>query len=87
MAFHVLQFILFLGRYFAAVTNFAGHFVCWLGGPRSIRVDDSYRIFNLDCLVSTLCYSLIMSLKGNHTVSSIHYRVGCALYKCPSMPS
>ncbi|KAF9048042.1 gulonolactone oxidase Lgo1 [Hymenopellis radicata] len=50
MAFHVLQLILFIGRYISAVTNFAGHFICWLGGPRSVRVDDSHRIFNLDCL-------------------------------------
>ncbi len=62
MAFHVLQLILFIGRYVSAVTNFAGHFICWLGGPRSVKVDDSHRIFNLDCLVRLFSFDGASSL-------------------------
>ncbi|KAK0463083.1 L-gulonolactone D-arabinono-1,4-lactone oxidase [Desarmillaria tabescens] len=50
LGFYALEFILFLGRFFASINNFAGLFFCWLGGSRGVRVDDSHRVFNLDCL-------------------------------------
>ncbi|KIY62876.1 gulonolactone oxidase Lgo1 [Cylindrobasidium torrendii FP15055 ss-10] len=50
LGFHVLQILLFVGRYIPSVTNLAGYFLCWLTGERSVRVDESHRVFNLDCL-------------------------------------
>lgn len=52
LGFYVLEFVLFVGRFFSSANNFAGLLFCWLSGSKSVRVDDSHRVFNLDCLVS-----------------------------------
>ncbi|KAG9311081.1 D-arabinono-1,4-lactone oxidase-domain-containing protein [Chiua virens] len=46
--FHVLQFLLFLGRYFLNLNMFSTRFAAWLVKDDVVNVDDSYRIFNLD---------------------------------------
>ncbi|KAF8904784.1 gulonolactone oxidase Lgo1 [Gymnopilus junonius] len=47
--FHAIQFLLFIGRYFSFVNTWTGKFACWLASGDSIGVDDSYKIFNVDC--------------------------------------
>ena len=54
LGFHVLQFLLFLGRYFLSLNVFATRFAAWLVKDDVLAVDDSYRIFNLDCRVRAL---------------------------------
>jgi L-gulonolactone oxidase len=52
LGFHVLQFLLFLGRYFLSINVFTTRFAAWLVKDHVVAVDDSYRIFNLDCRYS-----------------------------------
>ncbi|KAG8908848.1 D-arabinono-1,4-lactone oxidase [Tulasnella sp. 403] len=52
VGFHIVQLALFLGRYFSSIVPLVGKLVLWLGGESEVVVDDSYRIFNLDCLFS-----------------------------------
>ncbi|KAH6911962.1 D-arabinono-1,4-lactone oxidase-domain-containing protein [Coprinopsis sp. MPI-PUGE-AT-0042] len=47
---HLVQFMLFLGRWFQSLNPMICRFVCWMGREKSIGVDDSHRIFNIDCL-------------------------------------
>lgn len=54
MGYHVIQFLLFLGRYFLFLNTYIANFACWLASGDSLGIDDSYRIFNVDCRVS-LC--------------------------------
>ncbi|KAF8130274.1 D-arabinono-1,4-lactone oxidase-domain-containing protein [Boletus edulis] len=46
--FHLLQFLLFLGRSFLSLNVFTTRFAAWLVKDHVVTVDDSYRIFNLD---------------------------------------
>jgi L-gulonolactone oxidase len=47
----VLQFLLFLSRYFPDLTLFIGRYALWLTGGESVNIDDSYKVFSLDCKV------------------------------------
>ncbi|KAF9228090.1 L-gulonolactone D-arabinono-1,4-lactone oxidase [Gyrodon lividus] len=47
--FHVIQFFLFLARYILSLNVFISRFAAWLVHDRVVAVDDSYRIFNLEC--------------------------------------
>lgn len=58
LGFHVLQFLLFLGRYFLSLNVFTTRFASWLVQGDLVAVDDSYRIFNLDCKVSPLRFAV-----------------------------
>ncbi|KAJ7874397.1 D-arabinono-1,4-lactone oxidase-domain-containing protein [Mycena leptocephala] len=49
LAFHVVQFFLFVGRYFAYVNTLTGRFVAWLSSGQVTLVDDSHTIFNVEC--------------------------------------
>ncbi|KAJ7764127.1 D-arabinono-1,4-lactone oxidase-domain-containing protein [Mycena maculata] len=49
LAFHVVQFFLFVGRYFQYVNTLTGRFVAWLSSGNVTLVDDSYTIFNVEC--------------------------------------
>ncbi|KAJ3500667.1 hypothetical protein NLJ89_g9693 [Agrocybe chaxingu] len=46
---HIIQFLLFLGRYFVFLNTWIANFACWLASGDSTGVDDSYKIFNVDC--------------------------------------
>ncbi|THU93852.1 gulonolactone oxidase Lgo1 [Dendrothele bispora CBS 962.96] len=46
---HVLQMMLFIGRYFGIFNLWATHLAAWLVSADSIGVDDGYTKFNLDC--------------------------------------
>lgn len=52
MGYHVIQFLLFLGRYFLFLNTYVANFACWLASGDSMGIDDSYRIFNVNCRVS-----------------------------------
>ncbi|TFK29084.1 L-gulonolactone/D-arabinono-1,4-lactone oxidase [Coprinopsis marcescibilis] len=49
IGYHVVQFLLFLGRYFQFVNPWIANLACWLVSEKSVGVDDSHRIFNVDC--------------------------------------
>ncbi|KAI0717744.1 L-gulonolactone/D-arabinono-1,4-lactone oxidase [Cerioporus squamosus] len=49
VGYHFLQFLLFLGRYFPALNLWYGRVTAWLISESSVAVDDSHRVFNLDC--------------------------------------
>lgn len=51
IGFHFMQFIIFLGRYLTMLNPYISRFAAWLAGGYSVAVDDSHRIFNLDCKV------------------------------------
>lgn len=46
---HVLQFLLFLSLWLPDIVFFVGRLKVWLIGDKSVRVDDSHKVFNLDC--------------------------------------
>ncbi|KAG8959631.1 D-arabinono-1,4-lactone oxidase [Tulasnella sp. 419] len=53
IGFHLIQFLLFLGRYLPSIVPLISRFAFWLGGESpSVVQDESHRIFNLDCLFS-----------------------------------
>ncbi|KAF9054274.1 gulonolactone oxidase Lgo1 [Panaeolus papilionaceus] len=47
--YHIVQLLLFLGRYLPAVTIWTSNLACWLSTGDSVGIDDSYKIFNVDC--------------------------------------
>ena len=51
MAYHAIQFLLFIARYIPSLNIFIGRFAAWLASGRTVAVDVSHRIFNLDCRV------------------------------------
>jgi len=46
---HAVQFLLFLSLWMPDLVFFVGRLKVWLIGGKSVRVDDSYKVFNLDC--------------------------------------
>jgi L-gulonolactone oxidase len=46
---HVVQFLPFVARYFLVVNIWVGYLAAWLVHEKTVAVDDSYRIFNVDC--------------------------------------
>ncbi|KAJ7208588.1 D-arabinono-1,4-lactone oxidase-domain-containing protein [Mycena pura] len=49
LAYHVVQLLLFAGRYFLYVNTLAGRFVAWLSSWNVTLIDDSHKIFNVEC--------------------------------------
>jgi len=49
LAYHVVQFTLFLGRYWPIWNTWTAIFASWLMKEKSVGVDDSWKIFNVDC--------------------------------------
>jgi len=49
MGYHVIQILLFFGRYFLFLNTYIANFACWLASGDSLGIDVSYRIFNVDC--------------------------------------
>lgn len=47
-----MQLALFFGRFVSSINPWIGKLALWLGGDKDTVIDDSFRIFNLDCLVS-----------------------------------
>lgn len=49
ISYHLLQFLFFLGRFITSLNPLVGRFGAWLVSDYTVAVDDSYRIFNVDC--------------------------------------
>ncbi|KAJ7136288.1 D-arabinono-1,4-lactone oxidase-domain-containing protein [Mycena filopes] len=49
VAFHVVQFFLFVGRVFPYINTLTGRFVAWLASRPVTLIDDSHTIFNVEC--------------------------------------
>jgi L-gulonolactone oxidase len=48
---HVTQLLLFVARYFLFLNQWVARYSCWLVSARTLGVDDSPLIFNIDCKV------------------------------------
>ncbi|KAG2006051.1 FAD binding domain-containing protein [Coprinopsis cinerea AmutBmut pab1-1] len=46
---HVVQLLLFVARFFTFLNPLIANFACWLVSEKTVGVDDSHRIFNVDC--------------------------------------
>ncbi|KAF8637154.1 hypothetical protein AX17_003058 [Amanita inopinata Kibby_2008] len=46
---HIMQLLLFIGRFYLPLNTLAASFACWLINSKTVGIDDSYRIFNVDC--------------------------------------
>ncbi|KAF8064183.1 gulonolactone oxidase Lgo1 [Lyophyllum atratum] len=46
---HVTQLFMFIARYFLFLNTWISHYICWLISSRTVGVDDSHIIFNVDC--------------------------------------
>ena len=44
--------LLFIARYFLPLNTWIANFACWLVDGDSVGVNDSHKIFNVDCRVS-----------------------------------
>ncbi|KAI0776828.1 L-gulonolactone/D-arabinono-1,4-lactone oxidase [Trametes elegans] len=49
VGFHFLQLLLFLGRYLPDLNIWTARFAAWLVRDKTVTVDDSHRVFNIDC--------------------------------------
>ncbi|KAJ3843316.1 gulonolactone oxidase Lgo1 [Lentinula raphanica] len=49
LGYHLVQLLLFLGIRFRVFNTWAVFLASWLVSTNSSRVDDSYRVFNVDC--------------------------------------
>jgi L-gulonolactone oxidase len=73
-----VQLLLFVARYFLFVNIWVGRFAAWLVREKTATVDDSHRIFNIDCRVRVFStwsvFALIASFR--FVVSTEHNRMG-----------
>ncbi|KAJ3519214.1 hypothetical protein NM688_g9333 [Phlebia brevispora] len=49
IGFHLVQFLLFLGRFFPSINPWICRLSAWMDREKTVTVDDSWRVFNLDC--------------------------------------
>jgi len=49
LGYHVVQFLLFVGRYFLFLNSWIARFASWLISSKTVGIDESYVIFNVDC--------------------------------------
>ncbi|KZT05230.1 L-gulonolactone/D-arabinono-1,4-lactone oxidase [Laetiporus sulphureus 93-53] len=49
VGYHLLQFLFFLGRYITSLNPWIGRFGAWLVSDKTVGINDSHRIFNIDC--------------------------------------
>lgn len=54
IGYHVVQFLLLLGRFIPPLNIWIGRFTSWLVNNRTVSVDNSLNIFNLDCKVRSM---------------------------------
>jgi len=55
LGYHLVQLLLFIGRYILCLNIWTQYLGFWLASKKSVGIDDSYRIFNVDCKVSSAC--------------------------------
>ncbi len=51
LGFHIIQFLFYLGRFFPSLNPSISRWSAWLDQNKTVTVDDSWRVFNLDCKV------------------------------------
>ncbi|KAK7676057.1 hypothetical protein QCA50_020981 [Cerrena zonata] len=49
IGFHLVQFLFFLGIYFPSINPWISRMSAWLDKSTTVTVDESWRVFNLDC--------------------------------------
>ncbi|KAI0695312.1 D-arabinono-1,4-lactone oxidase-domain-containing protein [Cytidiella melzeri] len=49
VGFHLVQLLLFFGRYLPSINPYICQFCVWLDRAKAVAVDDSWRVFNIDC--------------------------------------
>ncbi|TFK37618.1 gulonolactone oxidase Lgo1 [Crucibulum laeve] len=49
VGYHVVQLLLYFGRYFMNFNTWIANLACWLSSKKSVGIDDGHRIFNVDC--------------------------------------
>ncbi|KAF8890666.1 gulonolactone oxidase Lgo1 [Infundibulicybe gibba] len=49
MGYHAIQLLLFIGRFLPPLNTWVANFACWLVSNKSVGIDDSHVIFNVDC--------------------------------------
>ncbi|KAI0738737.1 L-gulonolactone/D-arabinono-1,4-lactone oxidase [Irpex lacteus] len=49
IGFHLVQLLLFIGRYLPSINSFICRFCVWLDRTKTVAIDDSWRVFNVDC--------------------------------------
>lgn len=54
IGFHLVQFLFFLGIYIPSLNPWISRMSAWLDKETTVTVDESWRVFNLDCKVSNL---------------------------------
>lgn len=81
MGYHVIQFLLFLGRYFLFLNTYVANLACWLVSGDSLGIDDSFKIFNVDCRVSLRYWQSTLNLTTplHVTVPTAYHGVGSSL--------
>jgi L-gulonolactone oxidase len=47
--YHVIQFMLYIGRFMPSFNKWTGRFAVWLVSAPFVRVDEALHVFNLDC--------------------------------------
>ncbi|KAL5525205.1 ALO1 [Sanghuangporus sanghuang] len=47
--YHVVQLLLFLGRYWLRINTWTGIFAEWLMRGKTVNIDHSHKVFNVDC--------------------------------------
>lgn len=51
IGFHLIQFLFFVGRYLPSINTWICRLSAWLDREKTVAVDDSWRVFNMDCKV------------------------------------
>lgn len=51
IGFHLIQFLFFLGRYITSLNPWICRLSAWLDRAPTVTVDESWRVFNVDCKV------------------------------------
>jgi len=54
LGYHLVQFILFVARYLLFLNFWTGCFAAWLVREKTLGIDDSHVIFNVDCRVGQI---------------------------------
>ncbi|KAF9558516.1 gulonolactone oxidase Lgo1 [Agrocybe pediades] len=49
IGYHIIQLLLFLGRYVSVLNTWTANLAWWLVSKDSVGVNDSHKIFNVDC--------------------------------------
>jgi hypothetical protein len=68
-----MQLILFVARFVLPLNVWAGYLASWLVHGRTVGIDDSHTIFNVDCRVCPLV----------HSIACVRFNVWCST---PSTP-